>query len=94
MRVKRKGRRKFPCPSLEGHRISKLKCVEIKGRGHDWSALFCDPEHKQWCTLKGKPNESALRSMVTQCRRNPGKDSEHAPIRYWVWGVALRMFLK
>ena len=58
----------------EGHKISKLKCVEMKGRGRVWSALFCEPEHKQWYTLQGTPNESALRSVVTQCRRNPGKE--------------------
>ena len=54
--------------------MSKLKCVELKGRGRTrvWSALFYEPEHKQWYTLQGTPNEGALRSVVMQCRRNPG----------------------
>ena len=65
----------------EGHTNSKPKCVEIKGRGRVWSALFCEPEHKQWYTLQGTPNESALRSVVMQCWRNPGRECTLAKLK-------------
>ena len=39
----------------EGNKNSKLKCMEIKGRAHVWSAFVCEPEHKQWHTLQSTP---------------------------------------
>ena len=60
----------------EGHKISLLKCEEVKGKGSVWSVFFCEPQYKQWCTLRGAPmaNERRLRSVVMWCRRNPGRE--------------------
>jgi len=42
-------------PSMDmpqtGHKISKLKCEETKGRARVWWAFFCEPEYRQWCKL-------------------------------------------
>ena len=69
-------------PSMDmpqtGHKISKLKCEETKGRARAWWAFFCEPEYRQWCKLDATPNESALRKAVTACRRNPGKEQSLA----------------
>ena len=67
------GRDEISMPK-EGHQISKLKCVEIKGRGRVWRAFFCEVKCRQWCKLDAAPSEHALRKAVAACRRNPGKE--------------------
>ena len=44
----------------EGHKHSKLKCEETKGRASAWWAFFGEPEYRQWCKLDAAPNECAL----------------------------------
>ena len=69
-------------PSMDmpqtGHKISRLKCEETKGRARAWWAFFCEPEYRQWCKLDAAPNERALRKVVTACRSNPGKEQSLA----------------
>jgi hypothetical protein len=67
------GREEISMPK-EGHKISLLKCEEGKGKGSVWSAFFCEPQYKHWCTLLGAPNDQRLRSVVAWCKRNPGQE--------------------